>query len=60
MLTEALVTIPAKISDMPKARTIGQAVGAGSCKVAGVACGASIGNTDFKAIILSLLQRPMT
>jgi hypothetical protein len=33
MLTEAVVSIPANTSVMPKAKTIGQAVGAGSSTV---------------------------
>jgi hypothetical protein len=57
MLTEALVTRPAKSSVTPKARTMGQAVGAGRLTVAGAASGASVFMTgeaiSFRSLFLA-------
>jgi hypothetical protein len=41
-----LVTNPAKINARPKARTIGQTVGAGTCMIARVVCRVSIGASE--------------
>ena len=46
MLTDMLVTNPAKINVRPNARTIGQTVGAGSCMLDGVVCRVSIGDSE--------------
>src|SRR5713226_9451031 len=46
MLTDMLVTNPAKIKVRPNARTIGQTVGAGSCMVDGVVSRVSIGDSE--------------
>jgi hypothetical protein len=48
MLTDTLVSNPVKTNVIPNAKTIGQAVGAGSCKVPGVICRVSTG--DSKAV----------
>ncbi len=56
MLTEALVTNPAKTNVRPKARTIGHAVGAGSSIVCGTcsrADGLSISDPIFQFLLLS-------
>jgi len=51
---DMLVTNPAKINVTPNARTIGQAVGAGSCMVAGGVGLVSIG--DSQAILFLIFS----
>src|SRR6266851_7097241 len=46
MLTDMLVTNPAKINVRPNARTIGHTVGAGSCTVDGMVSRVSIGDSE--------------
>jgi hypothetical protein len=57
ILTDALVTNPAKINVKPKARTIGHAVGAGSAIESGRCTGIP---SVSDAIFQSFLHRPIT
>jgi hypothetical protein len=57
MLTDALVTNPAKTNVKPKARTIGHAVGAGSSIEADHCSGIP---SVFDAIFQSFPHRPIT
>jgi hypothetical protein len=60
MLTDALVTNPAKTNVKPKARTIGQAVGAGSSIVRGARAVATDSSSASDAIFQSFPHRPIT